>query len=105
VTMATGLPKPIQGTSGSRVSDRSGATVTWSGDRERIAATSISGHCDRPHLIDIVAASSHTKGTHESVCGPPKWKLENGAQRPVPETRPSRPKRQKLPVRDWGAPA
>ena len=56
--------------------------------RERIAATSISGHCDRPHLIDIVAASSHTKGTHESVCGPPKWKLENGAQRPVPETRP-----------------
>jgi hypothetical protein len=28
-----------------------------------------------------------------------------GAQRPAPETRLSRPKRQKLPVRDWGAPA
>ena len=51
--------------------------------------TSISCHCDRPHLINIVAASSHTKGTHESVCGTPKWKLENGAQRPASETRPS----------------
>ena len=26
----------------------------------------------------------------EPVCGPPKWKLQNGAQRPAPETRPSR---------------
>jgi hypothetical protein len=42
VTMATGLPKPIHGTSGSRVSDRSGATVTRSGDRGRSRGTSSS---------------------------------------------------------------
>src|SRR4030081_1149742 len=37
--MATGLPKPINGISGSRVSDRSGAPVTWSGDRGRSRGT------------------------------------------------------------------
>jgi hypothetical protein len=51
--------------------------------------TSISGHCDRPHLIDYCRGVVAHEGTYESVCGPPKWKLENDAQTPAPETRPS----------------
>src|ERR1700724_1635152 len=34
--------------------------------------------------------------TVEPVSAPPKWKLENRAQRPAPETRPSRTKRPKV---------
>jgi hypothetical protein len=30
------------------------------------------------------------------VCGTPKWKLENGAQRPAPETRPARNEKPKI---------
>jgi hypothetical protein len=35
-------------------------------------------------------SANRSLSTVEPVCGTPKWKLENGAQRPAPETRPAR---------------
>jgi hypothetical protein len=42
------------------------------------------------------ATVNRSPSTVEPVCGTPKWKLENGAQRPAPETRPARTEKPKI---------
>jgi hypothetical protein len=41
-------------------------------------------------------SANRSLSTIEPVCGTPKWKLEDGAQRPAPETRPARIEKPKI---------
>src|SRR5580704_2074713 len=55
--------------------------------------------------VDFVPMSARSLSAIEPVSATAKRKLENGEQRPAPETYPQGPKYRKLPTRDWGAPA
>src|SRR3984893_17817645 len=82
VTMATGPPKPIQGTSGSRVSDRSGATVTWSGDRGRSRGT-LSSPPGPPISMDLRAQLDSLRRVHIDELQLPKLAIYAHSQAEV----------------------
>ena len=64
----------------------------------RFATLPISAEIHRQPALHWTSPTSANRSlsTIEPVCGTPKWKLENGAQRPAPEIRPARIEKPKI---------